>query len=105
MDRRGKWKDRGRMSASTARTFPRRTRGTDAPIALTFSMAGTLMTPEEFDAVEDYDEQYHYELVNGVLVVTPIPLESQAGPNEYLGYLLYYYLHQHPRGTTLNDTL
>jgi Uma2 family endonuclease len=36
-----------------------------------------LMTPEEFDAVTDYDERFAYELVNGVLVVTPIPSEAE----------------------------
>ena len=34
---------------------------------------GMLMTPEEFDAVEDYDDTYSYELIHGVLVVNPIP--------------------------------
>ena len=31
--------------------------------------AGVPMTPEEFDAIEEYDE-YHYELIHEVLVVT-----------------------------------
>ena len=38
------------------------------------------MTPEEFDALEEYDENYRYELVHGVLVVTPIPLAEETGP-------------------------
>ncbi len=36
-------------------------------------MAGTLMSPEEFDAVEDCDELWKCELVHGVLVATPLP--------------------------------
>jgi Uma2 family endonuclease len=66
---------------------------------------GTLMTPEEFDGVQEYDENWRYELVHGVLVVNPIPLEAQAGPNDYLGYLLLSYQHEHPQGTALDATL
>lgn len=68
-------------------------------------LAGTLMTPEEFDAVEDCDENYVYELINGVLVVTPPPSEGERGPNELLGYLLRSYQEQHPKGAALNYTL
>jgi hypothetical protein len=32
---------------------------------------GAHMTPAEFDAVEEWDENYRYELINRVLVVTP----------------------------------
>ncbi len=67
--------------------------------------AGLLMTPEEFDTIEDYDEDYQYELVNGVLVVTPIPLAAETGPNELLGYLLLDYREHHPQGLALDDTL
>ena len=63
------------------------------------------MSPEEFDAVEDYDEDYRYELVRGVLVVTPIPLADETGPNELLGNLLYHYQRNHPQGSSLDDTL
>jgi Uma2 family endonuclease len=66
---------------------------------------GLLMTPEEFDAVEDYDENYTYELVNGVVVVNPIPLAEETGPNELLGYWLLLYQHQHPQGKALDHTL
>src|SRR5947209_9364792 len=67
--------------------------------------AGVLMTPEEFDALEEYDENYRYELVHGVLVVTPVPLAEETGPNELLGYLLLGYQENHPQGRTLDDTL
>ena len=33
--------------------------------------AGLPMTPAEFDAFENWDEDYRYELVHGVLIVTP----------------------------------
>src|SRR5438067_268632 len=68
-------------------------------------LAGTLMTPEEFDAVEDYDEEYRYELVHGVLIVVPIPLAGETGPNDGLGYWLHSYHEQHSRGGALDATL
>ncbi len=67
--------------------------------------AGIHMTPEEFDGITDYDDLYRYELIHGVLVVNPIPLESEAGPNELLGRLLGNYQEQHPQGASLDATL
>jgi Uma2 family endonuclease len=66
---------------------------------------GTLMTPEEFDAVEEYDDNYVYELIHGVLVVNPIPLESEVGPNEYLGHLLLAYWERDAANSALDATL
>lgn len=66
---------------------------------------GMLMTPEEFDAVADAERGFRYELVHGVVVVTPPPDEAQRGPNEELGYLLRRYKEEHPRGASLDDTL
>jgi Uma2 family endonuclease len=66
---------------------------------------GTLMTPEEFDAVEDYDDNYVYELIHGVLIVNPIPLEGEVGPNEYLGHLLLAYWERDLQHSALNATL
>jgi Uma2 family endonuclease len=68
-------------------------------------LAGTAMTPEEFDAVEEYDEDYCYELINGVLVVVPIPLGEETDPNEELGRWLRNYREQHPQGSALDLTL
>ncbi len=73
--------------------------------AIGWDSAGIRLTTAEFDAIDDYDELYRYELVNGVLVVNPIPLEGQAGPNDFLGYLLNHYKHQHPKGSALDQTL
>lgn len=67
--------------------------------------AGLLMSPEEFDAIEEYDENYTYELVNGVLVVNPIPLAEETGPNELLGHALLIYKETHPQGAALDTTL
>jgi Uma2 family endonuclease len=67
--------------------------------------AGLLMTPEEFDAIVEYDEEYCYELIHGVLVVTPIPLEMESSPNETLGGVLYVYQKSHPLESSLDRTL
>lgn len=68
-------------------------------------LAGTLMTPEEFDAVERYNENYRYELIHGVLVVVPLPLPQETSPNELLGYLLFRYREHHPQGAAFDCTL
>jgi Uma2 family endonuclease len=67
--------------------------------------AGTLMTPEEFDAAEDWDELYKYEVIHGVLVVTPPPLEAEHDPNGELEFLLRLYQHQHPQVAALDKTM
>ena len=66
---------------------------------------GMRMTPEEFDAVEEYDENYTYELVNGVVIVNAIPLAEETSPNELLGHLLWQYQQYDPRGRVLDETL
>jgi Uma2 family endonuclease len=65
---------------------------------------GILMTPQEFDRA-DFDECWRYELINGVLIVSPIPSEQEADPNEELGYLLRNYQNTHPEGKSLDCTL
>jgi Uma2 family endonuclease len=65
---------------------------------------GTLMTPEEFDRA-DFDNDWVYELINGVLIVSPIPSKREADPNEELGYLLRRYREDHPQGGALDKTL
>lgn len=65
---------------------------------------GILMTPYEFDRAE-FDELWCYELVNGVLIVSPIPSEQEVDPNEELGYWLRKYQEEHPRGSNLDLTL
>jgi Uma2 family endonuclease len=69
------------------------------------SSNGMLMTPEEFDAVTDYDDRYSYELIHGVVIVNPIPAESESDPNEELGHLLRSYKENHPEGSALDATL
>ena len=67
--------------------------------------AGLFMSPEEFDGIKQYDENFRYELINGVVVVSPIPLREETSPNELLGYLLYRHKEDHPQGNVLDETL
>ncbi|MBI1831487.1 MAG: Uma2 family endonuclease [Planctomycetes bacterium] len=69
--------------------------------------AGILMTPQEFDDAdyEDFDPGWDYELINGVLVVSPIPLVQETDPNEELGHMLRTYRESHPMGIALDKTL
>lgn len=76
-----------------------------AIVRITPEMAGIRLSPVEFDAIEDWDEDYKYELVDGVLVVVPPPSAGERGPNEELGYLLNHYKREHPEGSALDWTL
>jgi Uma2 family endonuclease len=66
--------------------------------------AGIVMTPREFDRAE-FERGYRYELINGVLVVSPAPLENQRDPNDELGRLMRNYQADHPQGSNLDATL
>src|SRR5262245_56574519 len=65
---------------------------------------GILMTPREFDRA-DFVEGYRYELINGVLIVTPIPALNERDPNEELGRWLRNYQEGHPQGSALDFTI
>ena len=65
---------------------------------------GTILTPRAFDRAE-FEEGWRYELINGVLVVSPIPFEREGELNEELGYWLRHYQHGHPEGICLLSTL
>jgi Uma2 family endonuclease len=85
------------MSIPLAETQPR--------IKLRRNSNGMMMTPEEFDAVTDVDPRFVYELIHGVLIVTPPPAETERDPNEELGVLLRTYQYTHPQGSVLDKTL
>ncbi|MEO6808693.1 MAG: Uma2 family endonuclease [Isosphaeraceae bacterium] len=65
------------------------------------------MTAEEFDALPEsaFVDHYRYELIRGVLVVTPPAGNAEVDPNEELGYLLRLYREFHPQGSSLDVTL
>jgi len=52
--------------------------------------SGITMTPRQFDRAK-FVKGWRYELINGVLVVTPPPLPNERDPNEELGHLLRLY--------------
>jgi Uma2 family endonuclease len=66
--------------------------------------AGMLLTPAEFDHAR-FREGWRYELINGVLVVSPSPSRKERDPNEELGYLLRRYREDHPQGSSLDLSL
>ena len=84
------------MATAAAQRVQTRELGPDA--------AGIRMTSREFDRAE-FVEGWRYELINGVLVVSPIPLEEERDPNEELGHLLRLYRDAHPQGAALTATL
>jgi Uma2 family endonuclease len=66
--------------------------------------AGMLLTAKEFDRAR-FEDGWRYELINGVLVVSPIAARSERHPNDELGYLLMNYRDSHPLGSSLDLTL
>lgn len=66
---------------------------------------GLRMTPEEFDAIEDWDREYVFELVQGVLIVSPAPGPGERKPNDVLGQWLLNYQESHSEGSCIDDTL
>jgi len=66
--------------------------------------AGIPLTLDEFEEGR-FEEGYRYELINGVLVVSPPPLEEERDANEELGHLFRLYKETHPGGKTLDLTL
>jgi Uma2 family endonuclease len=63
-----------------------------------------MLAPGEFDAAE-FEAGFRYELIHGVLVVSPAPLPQERGPNDELGHRLRSYRQNHPQGGSLDDTL
>ena len=66
---------------------------------------GMLLTPEEYDVIEDWDEFYRYELVHGVLIVVPPAGAGERSPNDELGFILKLFQTQHANGTLIDETL
>ncbi len=67
-------------------------------------LAGSYLTPDEFDTAR-CDETYSYELIEGVLVVSPPVDIGERSPNDLLGHLLYAYQQTHPQGNCLDATI
>ena len=65
---------------------------------------GMRLDPDEFDSA-DAERGWRYELIRGVLIVSPAPLEEERDSNQELGYLLRKYQEDHPDGAALDKTL
>jgi Uma2 family endonuclease len=69
--------------------------------------AGRLMTAAQFDAL--YPGQFargnRYELINGVLVVSPRPGIGERRPNDELGYLILQHAATPPHGFVIDGTV
>jgi Uma2 family endonuclease len=66
--------------------------------------AGLLLTQKEFDRARG-QKGWRYELINGVLVVSPTPSCKEHHPNEELEHWLRQYQETHPQGSSLDLTL
>lgn len=66
---------------------------------------GMHMTPEEFDSLDDWDENYRYELVNGVLIVVPPAGAGERSPNDELGFLLRTYRETESGKDVIDETM
>jgi Uma2 family endonuclease len=66
--------------------------------------AGLLLTTKEFDRAR-VEEGWRYELINGVLIVSPIPSPEERDPNGELEYWLRQYRDGHRQGSSLDATL
>jgi Uma2 family endonuclease len=64
------------------------------------------MTPEEFDATPEaqWVPGNRYELIGGVLIVSPMAGIAERDPNDELGYLIRGYQEHHPAGTIVDAT-
>jgi len=66
-------------------------RRTDRLHTIGLEANGVMMDPYTFDTHDDWDPNYTYEIINGVLIVAPPPDIRERDPNEELGYLLRLY--------------
>lgn len=65
---------------------------------------GRQMSAAEFDTLSGLPAGYRYELINGVLIVSPFPGIGERDANDYLGYLLRNYQLNSPLGKALTLT-
>jgi len=62
------------------------------------------MSATEFDTLSGLPAGYRYELINGVLIVSPFPGIGERDANDHLGYLLRNYQLHSPVGKALSLT-
>ena len=79
----------------------------DAPRRIGPRSSGLSMTPAEFARIRVAERHkfHRFELIRGVLIVTPPPGNAEIDPNQELGYLLLLHRDNHPDGHRLDLTL
>jgi|SRR5581483_4341513 len=87
------------MSSGIVRS-PRMGKAPREGLVLGPDSAGSTLTVREFDRA-DFVEGWRYELIHGVLVVSPTPHEEERDPNDALGAWLRWYQERDPRGSNL----
>lgn len=80
---------------------------TEPPRLIGPHSSGMPMSIEDFDTLPEsrWILGYRYELIDGVLIVSPPPDAGERGPNELLGILLWQYQETHPEGRCIDETL
>lgn len=78
----------------------------DPSLRLHAGSNGLLMSLEEFESLreEDCDPRFRYELIHGVVIVSPPPGDGEIDSNDELGHLLRKY-QETPQGKALDKTL
>jgi Uma2 family endonuclease len=87
------------------RLFPKEFSSSKSVSQLGRESNGLLMTPNEFLAIEEYDERFRYELVRGVVVVSRNSNDAEVDLSDELNYWLRSYQENHPQGAALDGTL
>lgn len=64
-----------------------------------------VLSKDEFLAIDEFDDRYRYELIHGVVVVSPFPGPGERGPNGVLEHWLWKYHEAHPSQSKLDGTL
>jgi Uma2 family endonuclease len=89
-----------------APTMPPQLRGFRPKLLLDQNSNGMLMSLDEFDAItiDDCDRRFRYELLHGVIIVSPPPSDGEVAANDDLGHLLRKY-QESPEGKALDASL
>jgi Uma2 family endonuclease len=64
-----------------------------------------VLSKQEFLAIDHFDDRYRYELIHGVVVVSPYPGPAERGPNGNLEHWLWSNHEANPGASTLDGTL
>jgi Uma2 family endonuclease len=64
-----------------------------------------VLSKDEFLDIKQFDDRYRYELIHGVVVVSPFPGPGERGPNGVLEHWLWKYHEANRELSTLDGTL